>query len=144
MPSNQQLLDKLLSYDNNQERYDSLLKQYKQSIFDIKHSFTITKELLNSIDTKEKQEEFSKHPENVEKERMEEAGWAFERFVANLMSHSSRDSWWEDSGKSAFAQNHRIEYHLKFYKEWRELNLNERFDHCRMLPGYTNEQIKNI
>jgi hypothetical protein len=45
MDSNQELLHQLLSYDNNQEVYDNLLENYKQSILDIKHSFTITKEL---------------------------------------------------------------------------------------------------
>ena len=147
MDSDQELLHQLLSYDNNQEVYDNLLENYKQSILDIKHSFTITKELLQSINTEEKSNEFRKHPENVEKDRMEEAGWAFQRFVDNLMckyqfSFYYRESWMVQSGARAFAQKLRIEYHVKFYKEWRVLNPNERFNHCRMLPGYTDEQIK--
>lgn len=67
MESKQELLHQLLSYDNNQEVYNNLLEHYKQSILDIKHSFTITKELLQSINTVEKNNEFRKHPENVEK-----------------------------------------------------------------------------
>ncbi|WMI65389.1 hypothetical protein RBH94_15155 [Aestuariibaculum sp. YM273] len=149
MDSNELLLKELLSYDDNQKQYNQLLKEYKKSILNIKHSFSITQELLESIDTEEKQLEFYKHPENVEKEKMEESGWAFERFVRHLMHfhHKSfyyKESWLVRTEASAFAQNLRIKYHIKFFKNWKKLNPNKRFDHCRMLPGYTDEQIQNL